>query len=703
MKNKYIILLMIALLSACAAEKKTEIINTTPTSAEDPYVWLEDVGGERQLDWVRQRNEKSLNYIKAHPKFDELHQTNQTIYNSNERIPYVSQMGDHVYNFWRDDKNIRGVYRRTTLADYQNDSPAWETVLDIDTLAKTEDENWVYKGMNCRYPAYDRCLVNLSRGGADATVVREFDLDTKAFVKDGFYLPEAKSGLSWFDKNTLYVGTDFGPDSLTDSGYPRIVKAWKRGTPLTAATQLYAGEKTDVGVWPAISYDGDTRYPAIVRSTTFYTRSNLAVGADNSITAIEVPEDASVYGVYKGQLLVELKSDWTVGGKKYPQGAVLSTDYQDFMNGKRDFETLVEPNAAKSFQSLSVSKDYVYITMLEDVISKLYQLQWNGSTWSQKAIELPGIGTVSISGTSSDNNQMFINFTSFLEPSTLYLYDGDQGDMKAVKNLPAFFDASKYQVAQHFTTSQDGTKIPYFLIQNKGVKNNGKNPTLIFGYGGFEVSIRPSYSATVGTNWLDQGGTYVVANIRGGGEYGPAWHQAVLKEKRPLAYQDFIAVAEDLIDRKITSPKHLGIRGGSNGGLLVGAVFTMRPDLFNAVVCQVPLLDMQRYHKLLAGASWMAEYGNPDVPEEWAYIKKYSPYHNVFEDKDYPKVFFTTSTRDDRVHPAHARKMVAKMEAQGHDILYYENIEGGHGGAANNNQAAYLNALIYSYLMERLQ
>ena len=703
MNNKYIILLLTALLSACAAEKKTQMASTATETSEDPFVWLEDVDGDRQLDWVRERNEKSLNYIKAHPKFDELHKTNQTIYNSNERIPYVSQMGDHLYNFWRDDKNVRGVYRRTSLAEYQKDEPAWEVILDVDALAKAEDENWVYKGMNCRYPAYDRCLVNLSRGGADATVVREFDLNKKAFVKDGFYLPEAKSGLSWFDKDTLYVGTDFGPGSLTDSGYPRIVKVWKRGTPLTAAKQLYAGEKTDVGVWPAISYDGETRYPAIVRSTTFYTRKNLAVGADNGITALDVPEDASVYGVYKGQLLVELKSDWSVGAFKYPQGAVLSIDYQDFMNGEREFNTLVEPNAAKSFQSLSVSKDYVYITMLEDVISKLYQLQWTGNSWSKKAIELPGIGTVSISGTSSDNNQMFINFTSFLEPSTLYFYDGDQGDMQALKNLPAFFNASKYQVAQNFATSPDGTKIPYFLIQKKGVKNNGKNPTLIFGYGGFEVSIRPSYSATVGTNWLDQGGTYVVANIRGGGEYGPAWHQAVLKENRPLAYQDFIAVAEDLIDRDITSPEHLGIRGGSNGGLLVGAVFTMRPDLFNAVVCQVPLLDMQRYHKLLAGASWMAEYGNPDVPEEWAYIKEYSPYHNVFADTDYPKVFFTTSTRDDRVHPAHARKMVAKMEAQGHDILYYENIEGGHGGAANNNQAAYLNALIYSYLMERLQ
>lgn len=701
MKNRLIVSLLALLLVSCAADKK--VSKNVSDQGSDQFLWLEDVGGEKQLDWVRQRNEKSIDYISASPLFEKLLKTNEEIYNRKDRIPYISQRGGYLYNFWRDDKHIRGIYRRTTHAEYRKKDPKWETVLDVDLLAKEENENWVYKGMNCRYPDYDLCLVSLSRGGADAVVMREFDLNKKQFVEGGFYIPEGRSGVSWIDQNSLLISSNFGEGSLTDSGYPRVVKIWERNTPLADSRTVYEGEVSDVGVWPSVQYDGDKQYLMAVRSVTFYTQKNVLIEQSGQTTELDIPDDASLLGLHKDQMIFELKSDWQAANKKYSQGDVLSINIDDFLKGARDFDTVVESTRRSSFSGLTGSKDYIYITMLEDVISQLYQLQWNGQAWEKTRIQLPGMGTASISSTSAENNIAYLSYNSFLEPSTLYEYHAESGQRQAVKQLPALFDSSRYAVKQNFAKAADGEKIPYFIVHAKGMRYDGNNPTLLYGYGGFEISLRPSYSSTIGTNWLDNGGVYVLANIRGGGEYGPGWHQAALKEKRHVAFNDFITVAEDLIDRKITSPEHLGIRGGSNGGLLVGTVFTMRPDLFNAVVCSVPLLDMKRFNKLLVGASWMAEYGNPDKPEEWAYIKKYSPYHNVFSDKKYPRVFFTTSTRDDRVHPAHARKMVAKMESQGHDVLYYENIEGGHGGSANNNQAAYLNALVYSYLLKQLK
>lgn len=676
--------------------------NATKT-AEDAFVWLEDVLGEKALAWVEENNKKSLGYLKAKPTYHELYDKNLEIFNSKERIPYVSQMGDYFYNFWRDEKNERGIWRRTTLAEYKKTSPKWETVLDVDALAKKDGENWVYKGSNCLYPNYERCLINLSRGGADATVVREFDIPSKSFVKGGFELPEAKSRVAWIDKDTVFVGTEFDKeDSMTDSGYPRIVKIWKRGESLDQASTVFEGEKSNVWTGAYVIHDQDKKYKIIYQGLDFYA-SELYLQTDKGIKKLNRPQDSSLSGMLNGQLLIELKSDWTVGGKTYPQAALLSIDIDDYINGSTDFTEVLVPDERTSIAGISNTKDYLLINLLKDVSSELYRYSFNNGKWSSEKVKMPEFGSLSVVGTSDDHNNYFINYNDFLTPSSLYYYDDQSGKTEVLKSLPAFFDASPYKVEQHFVTAKDGTKVPYYLIMKKDTKLDGSNPTLLYGYGGFEISLRPSYSASLGKNWLEKGGVYALANIRGGGEYGPRWHQAALKKNRHIAFNDFISVAEDLIARKVTSPKHLGIRGGSNGGLLVGTVFTMRPDLFNAVVCQVPLLDMKRFNKLLAGASWMGEYGNPDNEDEWEYIKTYSPYQNVHKDTKYPKVFFTTSTRDDRVHPGHARKMVAKMQAQGHDVLYYENTEGGHGGAANNKQSANLQALIYTYLEDQLK
>lgn len=670
---------------------------------DDPFIWLEEVESERALDWAREQNDRSLAAIKSHPLFEDIHKQALAIYESDERIAYPSFQGETVVNFWRDADHVRGIWRRTSLADYRQDSPSWETVLDLDALAEDEGENWVWAGSNCRYPDYDRCLLSLSRGGADASVVREFDPASGEFVDGGFELPEAKSQVAWRDKDSVFVGTDYGDGSLTDSGYPRIIKLWQRGRPLSEAKPVYEGEKQDVAVWAYRAWDGEDAYDIILRSKSFYTRQYYHYRG-GEIHAINIPEDAQLQGIFKGQAMVDLKSDWQVGDTVYKQGSLIAAPVAEVMGGSANrFEVLFEPGARTSLDGMRQTQDVLLLNVLDNVTNRVDALQYDAeSGWQRSTLDLPELGSIGLVASSDTHNTAFVSYTGFLTPSSLIEVDTLANSTTTADALPAFFDKTGMQVEQLEATSADGTKIPYFVVKPKGFEANGQNPTLLYGYGGFEVSLSPSYSATVGTGWLERGGVYVLANIRGGGEFGPRWHQAALKENRQRAYDDFIAVAEDLIARDITSAEHLGIQGGSNGGLLVGATFVQRPDLFNAVVCQVPLLDMRRYHTLLAGASWMAEYGNPDDPEQWEYISKYSPYQNLKADADYPKVLFTTSTRDDRVHPGHARKMVARMMEQGHEVLYYENIEGGHGGAANLKQSAFNSALAFAYLHQQL-
>ncbi|MFN6301974.1 MAG: prolyl oligopeptidase family serine peptidase [Planctomycetota bacterium] len=675
-------------------------------TTEDPYLWLEDVTGDKSLEWVKARNAISIKRMESESSFQKLQTDLLDILDSNARIPFVSKRGEFYYNFWRDKNNERGLWRRTTLEEYKKAEPKWEVILDLDALAKSEGENWVWKGAALLRPDYQRALITLSRGGADANVTREFDLKTRSFVSDGFNLPESKGSVSWIDIDHIFVSTDFGKGSMTDSGYPRIAKLWQRGTPLEKAKLIYEGKQDDMSVGAMHDDSPGFERNFVSRNIAFYNDELYWLKSPEELVKIDAPNTANK-SVFKNFLLLELREPWTIQSETYSGGSLLVADLNEYLGGKRQFQVLFEPTESTALSSVTTTKDYVVINTLDDVKNRIFVLKPEGSSatdgWKREPlVGAPAFGTVNVTAVDSDeSNDYFMTSTDYLTPTTLSI--GTIGKApEELKRLPHFFDSSGFQISQHFATSADGTKVPYFMVAKKDLELSGQNPTLLYGYGGFEISLQPNYSATVGRAWLTQGGVYVVANIRGGGEYGPRWHQAALKENRLKAYEDFAAVAKDLVARKVTSKQRLGIQGGSNGGLLVGNMIALYPDLFEAGVCQVPLLDMKRYNKLLAGASWMAEYGNPDYPDQWSYIRKFSPYQNVQASVRYPKVLFTTSTRDDRVHPGHARKMMAKMESQGHAVWYYENIEGGHGGAANNKQSAFMQALAYTFLKQEL-
>ena len=666
---------------------------------EDSFIWLEEVENPKALEWVEKWNEKSLAVLKSQKNYQSIYNQNLEIYNSTDRIADPLIHGEFVFNFWQDQNNPRGIWRRTSVKSYTSGNPEWETLIDIDKLADQDNIKWVFKGATGLYPDYKKFLVNLSKGGGDAVIVKEFDVASKSFVENGFYLPEAKGGASWIDENTLMVSTDFG-DGMTTSGYPKKVKMWKRGTELKDAKLFFEGSDTDMGIWGMSEIKQNKTYRIITQRTSFYS-GNYYMVENEKLIKPELPEDIELSGIFNDLVIFQLKTDWEAGGKSFKQGSVISIAYNDLIEGKKNYDLITAPDERSSVTGISNTKNVLLINMLNNVKSELYKYTWDGS-WKKEKIEAPELGNITLSATDENSDNYFFYFTNFLEPSTLYNGDANSGTVKKVKSLPSFFPTEKYKVQQFEAVSKDGTKIPYFVVSSKEIEYNESNPTLLYAYGGFEVPMLPGYNAVTGTAWLENGGVYVLANIRGGGEFGPKWHQAGLKENRQRVYDDFHAVAESLIEEKITSSNKLGIFGGSNGGLLVGVAYTQRPDLYGAVVCAVPLFDMKRYNKLLAGASWMAEYGNPDIPEEWEYISKYSPYQNIKPDMKYPEVFFTTSTRDDRVHPGHARKAVAKMDQLGYRVYYFENTEGGHAGASTNEQRAQMYALIYSYLQMKL-
>ena len=672
---------------------------------DDQYAWLEEVTGDKPLEWVKAQNARTEAEITTTQGFKQLEAGILKMLDSDAKIPGVQKIGDYYYNFWKDKNHERGIWRRTTLAEYRKAQPKWETILDLDALNKAEGENWVWHGANCLRPEYTRCLVALSRGGADANVTREFDLGTRQWVKDGFFRAEAKGALGWKDADTVYAYTDFGPGSMTPSGYPRIVKEWKRGTPISDARVVYEGTNEDMYI--AAFHDDTPGFERdfVSRTIAFYNNELYLRGAEGKLSKIDVPNSVSK-GVVREWLTLELREPWEVGGKTYKAGSLLATNFDDFMAGKREFDVLFEPTDTTSLAGATWTKNHVVLNVMDDVKNKLTVLTHGKDGWTSKPMPVGSLefGTTSVGAVDADESDaVWLTTTNYLIPTTLMLGEagGAPESIETLKAMPAFFDSSKHVIEQHFATSKDGTRVPYFMVRAKDIKFDGSNPTLLYGYGGFEISMTPGYSGGAGMGWLEKGGVYVVANIRGGGEYGPRWHQAALKQNRHKAYEDFAAVAEDLIARKITSPQHLGIQGGSNGGLLTGNMLTQYPELFGAVVVQVPLLDMKRYSHLLAGASWMAEYGNPDTAD-WEFIQKFSPYHLFDPAKQYPPVIFMTSTRDDRVHPGHARKMAAKMLDAGKDVRYFENIEGGHGGAANNAQSAHMSALAYSFLWDQL-
>jgi prolyl oligopeptidase len=667
---------------------------------EDPYIWLEDVEGEEAMQWVLEQNERTRQELKALPAYQTLYDNTLEILTSTDRIAYPSIHGDMLYNFWSDGDHPRGIYRRATWESYLSGSPEWDVVLDMDALVAAEDTPWAFRGMSCLLPEERLCMVSLSPGGSDAVEVREFDVEAKAFIEGGFTIPVSKNSVAWVDQNTLLVSHNLDPEYITSSGYSRAAHRWERGMSLEEAPIIVEAGTNDMGVFVSTQETPEGPLTVVARLITIF-ETEMQLLRDGALAPVDIPSDAQM-ALVGDQLVLKLVSDWEVGGRTFPEGAVVSANLQDYLAGVRKLELVLQPDERSTVNSISATKDYLLVNQFTDVQGKLVRYWRDGDEWTHEAMDTPPMGAVYPRAMSVHNNRFFFTFDSFTQPTTLFLAEED-GSVREVRSLPHQYSAEGLVVEQHHATSRDGTRVPYFVVRAEDAPTDGTNPTLLYAYGGFQISSTPAYLGVQGKAWVEGGGVYVMANIRGGGEFGPSWWKAALKENRQRAYDDFIAVGEDLVARGITSPEHLGIMGGSNGGLLVGAAMTQRPDLFNAVVVQVPLLDMKRYHKLLAGASWMAEYGNPDIPEEWAYISKYSPYQNVHEDVDYPRPFIFTTTRDDRVHPGHARKMAAKMLSQGHEILYFENVEGGHGSGVTPEQQAESIALSFAYLHLQLK
>lgn len=691
-----------------AAPTATASGDFATSDATDPYLWLEEVEGERAMEWVRAQNERSLGTLQGDPRYQTLHDQALEIVQSRDRIPAPGFNHDGtIDNFWQDATHVRGIWRTTTLDSYQTAEPQWETVLDIDALATAEGKNWVYKGATCLPPEETRCLISLSDGGKDAVVVREFDRATRTFVDGGFNLPESKGGASWIDADTLLVSRDFGPGSLTTSGYPMIVKVLKRGQAMDQATTVFTGQPTDVSVsgYALRDADGVIQATLINRGVSFYEGETHRLNADGTTTKLELPAKSNINALVQGQLVVTTDQDWTApSGQEFKTGDVIAWDLQRWLaDPATPAQLIIRPTEREAIEGITATRNRLVVALYENVRGGVYVYEPSATgEWSRSRMDLPQNVSVGVGSASERDDKIFVSVTGYLNPSSLYLADASTGQAVVSKSLPAKFDATGMRVDQFEARSADGTMIPYFVVHKGDMAMDGSNPTVLYGYGGFQSSLLPGYSATVGKLWLERGGVYVIANTRGGGEFGPRWHQAALQENRQRAHEDFQAVAQDLIARNITSQPHLGIMGGSQGGLFMGAMLTQRPDLINAAVIQVPLFDMLRFHKLLAGASWIAEYGNPDIPAERAWIEQYSPYQRLAAGQPYPEVFIHTSTKDDRVHPGHARKAAARLEELGYPVLFYENVDGGHGAAANLRETARRLALEYTYLTRRL-
>jgi prolyl oligopeptidase len=670
---------------------------------DDPYLWLEEIDGERAVAWVKENNAETAERLAGGDDFESLRVRLREALDDGRRIPMPLLHGGYLYNFWQDARNPRGVWRRTTLAGYRLAEPDWRVLLDLDRLAVDEDENWVWQGASLLRPRGSRAMVALSRGGADAHVFREFDLERRAFVPDGFALPEAKSDLSWIDEDTIYVGTDEGPGSLTDSGHPRRWRKWRRGTPLLDAPLVYECAVTDLGV--GVEHDPTPGYvrDVVHRWVDFY-RTEAFLRDGEELRPIEVPEDASI-DLHGPWLLIQLRSPWLVGDVTYPAGCLLATPLDGFMKGERELSVLFEPDERTSLLDHARTQHHLILTVSTDVRSELRLLTPGQGGWTSEPLEVPSDGEadlrhLAVHDTAPDaGDQYLVVSTGFTEPTTLWYGHAGVRRPERLRREPELFDTAGLAVEQHFASSADGTRVPYFLV---APKDGGPVPTVLRGYGGFEIPQLPIYHALIGRGWLESGGAYAVANIRGGGEYGPAWHQAALRENRFRAFEDFAAVARDLVARGVTTRELLAAEGGSNGGLLMGVMLTGHPELFGAVMIRQPLADMRRFNRLLAGALWVAEYGDPDDEGDWEFLSRYSPYHNVDPDRAYPPALIATSTRDDRVHPGHARKLAARLREHGHDVTYYENDEGGHAGASDNAQAAHVWALMFSFLRRHL-
>ena len=686
---------------------QTTVAKALPANADgsDPYQWLEDKDGAQSMAWVNAQNAKTLPVLEGDSHYQGLYNDALTITQAKGRIPYPDTIGDAVYNFWQDDSHVHGIWRRTTPASYATASPEWTTVLDLDALSATENASWVWKGADCAWPAERRCLVSLSNGGEDAVTVREFDLASSSFVKDGFTLPGGKQNVAWENGNTLLVAREWTPGDMTPSGYAYIVKSLRRGQGLSSATTVFSGKKSDLGVEPFGMHDGSGNVLTMIRRSVTIFASEYYLVTPSGTRRIVLPEKVDFDAMVSGKVVLSLDQDWDVNGKHFPQGAIVALDVAALQADPAHLKPalIYAPGPRESIESVSATRSHLLVSIYQNVRGRAFIFTPSASgAWTSQKLDLPDNASIGTVDTDSRSNAAFLSVTSFLVPTTLWSVDTGTRALAVVKSLPAQFDASNDVVEQHEATSKDGTKIPYFIVHPKNMQLNGQNPTVLYAYGGFQISMTPSYSGTLGKLWLDHGGVWVLANIRGGGEFGPAWHEAGLKTHRQRIYDDFYAVAQDLVTRNITSPRRLGIMGGSNGGLLMGVEFTQHPEAYNAVDIQVPLLDMLRYEQIQAGASWVGEYGSVSVPAERAFLASISPYNNLKAGVAYPEPFIWSTTKDDRVGPQHARKFAAKLSAMDVPYLFYEVTEGGHGAGANLKEVAHTTALQWTYLTMKL-
>jgi len=675
-----------------------------PALNSDGLGWTEEIEGKQALDWARAENTRSLKVLQGDARYAGFEKSALAILTAKDRIPPAGFAGDgSLRGFWQDAEHVRGIWRTTSVESYRTTDPKWETLIDLDALSKAENANWVWHGVSCLAPDDRRCLVELSDGGKDATTVREFDAVTRRFVEGGFVAPESKQDVTWLDADTLLLARDWGPGTMTASGYAYIVKQWKRGAPLSAAVEIFRGKPEDVGASPFVLRDAEGRAQAtlVVRNVSFF-ESEYSLITPAGPVKLPLPLRASIKELVDGQMVFTLEQDWPEQGMK--SGDLAAYDLAALKaNPAAVKPTLIlRPTARQSIEEVTRSHGKLLVSLYDNVRGAVEVFDFLGGAWRQSRLPLPADSSVSIVSAAEADDRLLVSVSGYLAPTTLWLADAAGLRAEAIKALPPRFDASTHVVEQFEATSKDGTRVPYFVVHPKTLKYDGSAPTLLYAYGGFQISMTPAYSGTMGKLWLERGGTYVVANIRGGGEFGPRWHEQGLKANRQKVYDDFFAVSEDLIARKITSPRRLGIMGGSNGGLLMGVALTQRPELYNAVVIQVPLFDMLRFTQIGAGASWAGEYGDPAIPSERAVIAAYDPLSNLKAGRNYPEAFIETSTKDDRVHPAHARKAGARLQELGYPFLYYENIDGGHAASANLNETARRVSLEYVYLSEKL-
>ncbi len=668
----------------------------------DEYLWLEEIEGRDAIAWASKASDRTLVRLAGDPRHEPMEKAALAGFSAPDRIPFPRFIDGRIFNFWQDETHVRGIWRSTSLEEYARDEPAWKTVLDIDALADEEGADWFFRGAVSPGIDEKRCLLLLSRGGGDAVEIREFCLETGEFVDGGFFVPEGKSRVCWLDHDTILVAADAGPGSRTEAGYPRTVRLWRRGTCLDDAPEVLSVDRKDALIDIRSIHRDDGEYTFIVRVPDFFCSEVYQWRADSGPVLVPLPRDADFQGVFQGLALAILRTAWRADGKEYAAGSLIAIELEGSIRQQKavGVTQVYAPSDREAVREIVAARDAIFVSVLDNINGRLLECRPSGNqAWSTRRVQLPDKGTIRMVDCDVDRDLLMFEFETFLSPPGLFLLD--QGaNPQTIKSGPVKYDARDYQVEQKEATSRDGTSIPYYVLSRSDIEYDGRNPVLMFAYGGFEVSLTPEYPGPLVLEWLKAGGVYVVANLRGGGEFGPRWHEAALLGNREKAFEDFIAVAEDLMATGLTTPERLAIRGRSNGGLLVSVALTRRPDLFRAVICAVPLIDMLRYHKLLAGAIWTAEYGNPDIPEEAAVIRKYSPYQKVSAQEHYPEVFFWTNRKDDRVHPGHARKMAAKMLDQGHRILYFESEQGGHAGGGDPVALARITAMELVFLMQ---